>query len=154
MFFFKRKKGDYIHFTEQRVHIQKQQQKKKDSQNIMSWCLNVLKDPTYSFLVILIITRYYLCLGKRRNTQKRSKDTLVQQNTAYLLTTGLGRSTWRLAAEDGNVHTYIRTHTSLCGIHYWWFHSVAFFLSDTVKRLSVMLPGWGSFPSLGLLVVH
>lgn len=42
-------------------------------------------------------------------TLKRSKDTLVQRNTAYLLTTGLGRSTWRLAAEDGNVHTYIHT---------------------------------------------
>lgn len=44
---------------------------------------------------------------------------------------------------------HVHTHTSLCGIHYWWFHLVAFSIRHTVKRLSVMLPGWGSVPSLG-----
>lgn len=59
-------------------------------------------------LVILLLLDSICALGNGERL-KRSKDTLVQQNTAYLLTTGLARSTWRLAAEDGNVHTYIHT---------------------------------------------
>lgn len=62
-------------------------------------------------LVILLLDS--ICASGNGERLKISKDTLVQQNTAYLLTTGLARSTWRLAAEDGNVHTYTHTHFPL-----------------------------------------
>lgn len=92
---------------------------------------------------IILISRC-LCLGKDRNIQIRSKDTHVQRNTAYLLTTVLGRSTWRLAAKDpGNGS--ILTHFPF-GIHYCCHISLlscCFFpLSHHMRRLSTMLPGW------------
>lgn len=46
---------------------------------------------------------------------------------------GLGRSTWRLAAEDGNVHIHALPFAEYTTGDFTWL----LFLSDTVKRLSV-----------------
>lgn len=77
--------------------LKKQTNKKKN---------NVVMTPLIALVILLLDS---ICASGNGERLKISKDTLVQQNTAYLLTTGLARSTWRLAAEDGNVHTY--THT-------------------------------------------